>query len=173
MAAILQQAQSMTSRLQSRSAEFEAPTIAKRPLSGRTPLVMRSTSAIVIRPRALTCREELDPIDVIERKSDYEVVLPLSGIDPRKVYVIAKPQELLIEFRLKSSAQHASGKVTETTECRILREFKFPTEIQRHTTVIHLRAGSLHIRIHKAENGPQDPWSELIHFNTRGSFGCV
>jgi HSP20 family molecular chaperone IbpA len=173
MAAILQQVQLMIPRLQSRSAEFEAPTVAKRPLSGRTPLAMRSKSAIVIRPRALSCREQIDPIDVVERESDYEVVLPLNGVDPRKVFVIAKPQGLLIEFRLKSSAQHASGNVTETTECRILREFKLPIEIQRHTTVVHLRAGSLHIRAHKAENGAQDPWSELIHFNTRGSFGCI
>jgi len=164
----------MVSTMRSRSAElFEGPLIAKRPLSGRSPLAIPPKSIVIVRPRPLSCREELNPIEVAERKLDYKVVVPLSGIDPRKIYVIAKPQGIVIEFRLKSGMRHANSNVAETTECRISKEFTFPSEIKRCTTIIQVCGDSLHITARKAEGGPQDAWSELIHFDTRGSLGCV
>ena len=119
------------------------------------------------------CQQDSTPIEISGGKSDYRVIVPLSGIDPRKIYVFAKPQALLIEFRLKSSVRYDTSNVAENIECRMSREFLLPAAIEAHSTVVRVCGDSLYITARKAEGEAQHPWSELIHFDTRGSLGCV
>lgn len=113
------------------------------------------------------------PIEIAEGRSDYEVIVPLSGIDPRKIYVFAKPQSLLIEVRFKSIVHHETSGITERVQRRISREFLLPAELEAHTTTVRVCGDSLRIRARKSEEDEQASWSEMIHFDTRGSLGCV
>src|SRR6185437_961261 len=158
----------MTSTAQSRSTElFEGPVFAKRSVLGRSPLSIRPIRTVLIRPSPLACHEEPIPIEIAESKLDYEVIVPLSGIDPRKIYVLAKPRSLLIEARSKSIVRHATSDVTERIERRLSREFVLPADIEAHSTTVRVCGDSLRIRARKSENDEQIPWSELIHFDTR------
>lgn len=119
--------------------------------------------------------EELLPVDVWCEGPEYKLVVPLSGIDPRNVYVFATPHSVLIEIRFKNSLSHESeqGPVIETVERRISRELSLPIGIEERATSVHVCGDCLQITARQA--GPEHPasWSELIHFDTRKSLGSV
>jgi HSP20 family molecular chaperone IbpA len=83
-------------------------------------------------------QDESLPIDVAEDESEYKIIVHLSGIDPRKIYVFATPRSLLIELRFKSTIYHdlARALVTESIDRRISREFSLPIEIEQGTTKV-------------------------------------
>jgi HSP20 family molecular chaperone IbpA len=109
------------------------------------------------------------PIEIAERPSEYEVVLPLIGIDPRNIYVFATPRALLIEIRFKSTVCHAlvNAAVTETIDRRIAREFSLPIEIEQGATAVQIQGQILHITARKSPYSEQGSWSELVHFDIR------
>jgi hypothetical protein len=51
----------------------------------------------------------------------YKIIVPLPGIDPRKIYVFATARSLLIEIRFKGII-HDLTRVTESIDRRISRE---------------------------------------------------
>jgi HSP20 family molecular chaperone IbpA len=150
-----------------------SPFRGKRPERLRRVLSPRPTSTIVIRSQCLARDEKAIPVDINESTSEYKFIVPLAGIDARNAYVFAKPHSLLIEFRMKTGLEHWATGVTERIDCRILREFSLPDQIEAHSTVIRVCGDSLRITARKAEEDQQLVWSELIAFDTRSSLGCV
>jgi HSP20 family molecular chaperone IbpA len=114
-------------------------------------------------------------IEIAEQTSQYIIVVPLTGIDPRSVYVFATPRSLLVEVRVKRVVSHQiiNGFVTESIKERISREFSLPVEIEQGATNVKVRGDSLQITAGKSQEEQQKPWSQLIHFDTRASLGCV
>jgi HSP20 family molecular chaperone IbpA len=111
------------------------------------------------------------PIDVVEEPTEYKVVVPLSGIEPRRFFVLAMPRSLLIEMRLKSRISHLTlnALVSESVDHRISREFNLPVEIEQGGTTARVCGEFLEITARKSEHSQQACWSELIHFDTRPS----
>jgi len=134
---------------------------------------MRSNVSVI--PRPLVWQHEPPPIEIAEGQSEYKVIVPLSGIDPGKIHVVATPRSLLIEIRLKSSVRHqmTNAVVTESIDRRISREFSLPIEIERGTTTVQVRGEFLQITARKSPHDQQASWSQLIHFDTRASLGCL
>ena len=114
-------------------------------------------------------------VSVEEESSSYTVIMPLSGIDPRMVHVLATPKSLLIEVTGKEVFQHHLVKnlVHEAVHHNVSREFRFPNDIERGCTVIQIRGADLEIVAQKAKSEHDVSWSELIHFDTRSSRGCA
>ena len=152
---------------------FEASTPKALSACRRTP-VSRKVAAI-IRIGPLAKQEETVAISIAEDTSEYKIVAPLTGIDPRSVYVFATPRSVLIEFRFKRVVSHPmiDGSATETIKERISREFSLPCEIERGTTTVAICGESLQITARKSTQEQQKPWSQFIHFDTRASLGCV
>ena len=119
--------------------------------------------------------DEVLPADISCERSEYRIVVPLSGIDPRNIYVFANPRSLVVEIRLKSEIHHESGKgpVAETSERRISREFALPTEIEERATIVRVCGECLQIIAREALGEHSTSWSELIQFDTRRSVGSV
>lgn len=132
----------------------------------------RPKRPIPIEPIAVD--SQLQPIKLVEEESWYELTLPLAEIDPDKIFVLARPNALLIETRAKSQVDHLLGDetVTEHIKQSISREFRLPTEIEYGETRVEIQAETLLVKALKSSQ-PQAPWSEFVRFNTRGSFGCV
>jgi HSP20 family molecular chaperone IbpA len=124
--------------------------------------------------RSLLWRDEPPLVLIAEGPSEYKLVVPLAAIDPRKIYVFAAPHALLIEIRLKSTICHptTNAPVTEAIDRRISREFNLPIEIERGRTKVEMHGESLHITARKSQETEQASWSELVHLDTRPSWGC-
>jgi HSP20 family molecular chaperone IbpA len=65
--------------------------------------------------------------------------MPLSGIDPRKVFVFAMPRSIVIEVRFRRLTNHKMpmAAVLESIDERVVREFSLPVEMNqmlRHAT---------------------------------------
>ena len=153
---------------------FEAPAPSTRTAYRRT---LRSwpNASVVVRTRPLARQEESGAIEVAEDTLQYIIVVPLAGIDPRSVYVFAMPRSLLIEFRAKRVVSHKmiNGFMTESIKQRISREFSLPVEIEQGRTIVKVCGDSLQITARKSQEEQQKPWSQLIHFDTRTSLGCI
>jgi HSP20 family molecular chaperone IbpA len=133
--------------------------------SAHSSALARLPSSEIARPRMPSCRQERLPVEIAENKLAYGLIVPLSGIDPRKIYVLAGPRSLLVEFRMKDNVRHASGGVAEKTECRISREFTVPDGIEAHSTTVRVCGDSLQITARKAREAQQGHWSELVRFD--------
>lgn len=109
------------------------------------------------------------PIEIAERPSEYEVALPLKGIDPRNIYVFARPRALLIEIRFKSTVCHGmvNSHVTETIDRRVSREYSLPIEIEQGATKVQIQGQVLYITARKSKYDVQGSWSELVPFDTQ------
>jgi HSP20 family molecular chaperone IbpA len=116
-------------------------------------------------------QDESLPIEVAEDESEYKIIVSLSGIDPRKIYVFATPRSLLIEIRFKSTIYHDLPRalVTESIDRRISREFSLPIEIVQGATRVQISGDSLHITARKSEREQETSWSQLIHVDTLAS----
>jgi HSP20 family molecular chaperone IbpA len=163
----------MNATAQCSTESFEGPVPKRRPASGPTAASVRP-SAFVIH-RSVTWRDKSVPIEIAENQSQYRIIVPLLGIDPRKIHVFVMAHSLLIEIRFKTSVHHqmANGVVMESINRRILREFNLPIEIEEGTTTVQVCGASLHITARKSGSDRQASWSQLIHFDTRASLGCV
>jgi HSP20 family molecular chaperone IbpA len=161
----------MNATAQCSTESFEGPVPKRRPASGPTAASVRP-SAFVIH-RLVTWRDKSVPI--AENQSQYRIIVPLLGIDPRKIHVFVMAHSLLIEIRFKTSVHHqmTNGVVMESINRRILREFNLPIEIEEGTTTVQVCGASLHITARKSGSDRQASWSQLIHFDTRASLGCV
>jgi HSP20 family molecular chaperone IbpA len=160
----------MNARVQRSTESFDGPVPKRRATSCRTSI--RPNASVI--PPPLTWQDESLPIEIAEGQSEYKVIVPLSGIDPRKIYVFAMPRSLLIEIRFKSSIRHQmiNALVTESIDRRISREFTLPIEIAHGATTVQVCGESLHITARKSEHDQQTSWSQLIHFDSRASLGC-
>lgn len=126
----------------------------------------------LVRPSPLSIRrphipqDESLPIEITEGQSEYRIMVPLAGIDPRKIYVFATPRSLLIEIRFKSTVCHelAHSLVTETVDKRISRELALPVEIEQGATTARVSDDALHITARKSEREQEISWSQLIDF---------
>lgn len=112
------------------------------------------------------------PAKIVNEDTAYKLVVPISGIDPRHVYVLAAPHSVLVEIRTKCVIPHEvdGAAVNENTQQRISREFTLPDEIEAGTAAVRISGDSLEITAAKSPS-EHEPWSELIHFDTRGSLG--
>lgn len=164
----------MNTEVQDSTELFEAPAPITRTACRRT-LFSRPKASVSIRTRPLAQQEESRVIEIAEGMSQYSIVVPLAGIDPRSVYVFATPRSLLIEFRAKRVVSHKmiNGFVTESIKQRISREFSLPVEIEQDTTIVKVCGDSLQITAGKSQEEQQKPWSQFIHFDTRASLGCI
>lgn len=157
-----------------RSTESFERLIPKRQATSRRPPapVWPNASAI---PRPLPWPDESLPIEIVEGPLGYKLIAPLCGIDPHKIYVFAMPRLLLVEIRYKTSICHelATALVTERIDRRISREFDLPNEIEQGATTVQVCGESLEITVRKTQQDKQASWSQLIHFDTRSSLGCV
>lgn len=151
---------------------FEASPPFTRTSCRQTPASRNASTIIRIHP--LT-RQKESSVEIVADESQYRIVLPLTGIDPRSVYVFATPRSLLIEFRFRKMVSHPTihGFVTENIKQRISREFSLPGEIEQGTTTVAVCGDSLYIAARKSQEEEQRPWSQLVHFDTRASLGCV
>ena len=96
----------------------------------------------------------------------YEIMVPISGVDPKKVYIFATEQSIQIEVRVKSSLHHWHGPeaVAEDLDQRVSRELRFPTEIVRGLTTVRISGDCLRITAVKSSERQHRPWSEFVHF---------
>lgn len=109
---------------------------------------------------------EFPLIEITEDSAEYTFIVPLAGIDPRRIYVFARPRSLLIEIRLKNSVCHelVRASVMESIDRRIARELTLPINIEHGTTRVCVNGEFLHITARKSEHEQSRAWSELIHF---------
>ena len=77
----------------------------QRPAASRLASICRKpTTTVATRP--LAGHDESPSIEIVEGESEYQLSMPLSGIDPRRIYVFVAPHSLLIEIRLKKVVRH-------------------------------------------------------------------
>jgi HSP20 family molecular chaperone IbpA len=133
-------------------------------------------AAIALVPRRAGWQSESPPIEVAETQLEYKFIVPLSGIDPRKIYVFAMPRSILIEIHFKSMMHHktATAGVMETIDQRIVREFNLPAEIEQGAATIRIYGESLLIAARKARRIQSTSWSQLLPVEARGAVmaGC-
>lgn len=151
---------------------LEGPVSSKRAVPCRTAAGRPNFSAIS-RPKAW--QDESPSIEITEAQTDYKIIVPLSGIDPRKIYLFATPRSLLIEIRSKSTVCHElpGATATEKIDHRISRELTLPAGIKQGGTTVELRGASLLITARKSDCEQPAPWSQLIHFDTRAGLGLI
>lgn len=163
----------MNSGAQRSTEPFEG-TPPQRPAASRlTPICRKPNTSVIARP--LAGQDESLSIEVVERESEYQLSMPLSGIDPRKVYVLVAPHSLLIEIRFKNVMRHQAIRavVTESINWQMVREFNLPAEIEQGGTTVRLYGETLQITARKSQHDRQTSWSQLIHFDTRPSLSCA
>ncbi|MGA7412618.1 MAG: hypothetical protein WBW33_19220 [Bryobacteraceae bacterium] len=114
-------------------------------------------------------------INVEEKQSGYTVIMGLHGVDPRTVSVLARATSLLIEVSVNEVFRHPLVKdlALEIVHQNVSREVRFPTEIERGCTVIQIRGAFLEIIALKAKSVQDAHWSDLVHFDSRSSRGCM
>jgi len=117
----------------------------------------------------------LPPVKPVENGGEYKILVPTNGIDLRHFYVMATPDSLLIEVRIRNSFKHdgAEPVFSEVQTQRISRELRFRHPIQERGTIVQVRGGALQITCRKAATCEQKPWSEILHFDSRASLGSV
>lgn len=149
------------------------PPPTKRAASCRSAAAGRPNLSEIPRPQAW--QGDSPSIEITEDDAEYQIIVPLSGVDPRKIYVLATSQSLLIEIRFKLGVCHELDRapVMESIDKRISREFTLPVEIEQGGTTVEIRGGSLLITARKSEQEQESPWSQLIHFDTRAGLGLV
>lgn len=157
----------MNARVQGSTESFEGPVPKRQAGSHRVPI------SVAVRPVFRQC--ESPPIEITESQSEYKMIVQLSGIDPRHIYIFAMPQSILIEIRFKSLVRHETKKaaVMESIDQRIAREFSLPVEIEQGATTIRTCGESLVVTAQKAKERQETSWSQLIQFDTRVSACCA
>lgn len=134
-----------------------------------------SSSGAVAGPDCFDREAKFAPSELIEGQAEYKLLIPLAGIDPRRAYVLAKPQSVCIEYRSKGTISHETSvpPLLEAIECRVSREIVLPAEIDTRSTTVQVCGDSLFITARKAQGHKRNSSSELVQFDTRGSLGCV
>jgi HSP20 family molecular chaperone IbpA len=151
----------MNAVIQSLTGSFEGLAPIKQNLLSRP--------AASFMPRNAGWQKNSPPIQITETQIEYKVVVPLSGIDPRKIFVFAMPQSIVIEVRLKSMTHHKMpiAAVIESVDERIVRELSLPVEIEQNASTCRISGESLLIKAPKARQNQTDSWSQLIPFDNR------
>ena len=118
---------------------------------------------------------QLPPVKPVENGGEYKILVPTNGIDLRHFYVMATPDSLLIEVRIRNSFKHdgAEPVFSEVQTQRISRELRFRHPIEERGTIVQVRGGALQITCRKAATSEQKSWSEILHFDSRASLGSV
>jgi HSP20 family molecular chaperone IbpA len=129
----------------------------------------------VVKCKPLTLEKHVPSIQVTEDREKYRILVPMSGIDLRHVYVLAAPQSLLIEIRVRKTVQHQEDDPVdaEVEDRRVSRELKLRHPIERRRTVVDTVGDLLRITSVKASEAEENMWSDLVHFDTRASLGSV
>lgn len=164
----------MSTKVQPYSPRASKETVPKKQaVSSPIPLPVRPKGSVII-GRPIVWQEECPWIEIVEVESEYQVIVPLSGIDARNVYVFATARSLLFEIRFKSIIHHQTikSRVTEKIDQRIVREFSLPVEIERGATTIQVCDASLLITARKSQHGKQTAWSQFVDFDARAFLGC-
>lgn len=132
-------------------------------------------SSKLIGSQPLVFLTQLPPVEPVENGGEYEILVPTNGIDLRHFYVVATPDALLIEVRIRSSFKHdeADPVFAEIQNQRISRELRFRHPIEERGTMVQVRGGELQITCRKAAISDDKSWSEILHFDTRASLGSV
>ena len=149
-----------------------APNPRNRNLCGQPRTLDRSAYPRSITSDPTVLEDCCLPAKVMNEDTAYKLVVPISGIDPRHVYVLAAPHSVLVEIRTKCVIPHEmdGAAINENTQQRISREFTLTDEIEAGTAAVRISGDSLEITAIKSRS-EHEPWSELIHFDTRGSLG--
>jgi HSP20 family molecular chaperone IbpA len=121
----------------------------------------------------IATRDLLPPATITETEDTLRILIPLYGVDLRHVYVIATARSIIVEIRMKNRIDHEGVAMTEVQEQRMIRELKFLTNIEERTTGVRVVRGELEITCTKADSGDDRGWSDLMHFDTRASLGCI
>lgn len=132
-------------------------------------------TAKLIPTKPLVLEAQFPAIEPSESNLEYTIMVPTNGIDLRRIYVLAKPDSLFIEVRIRSSLKHQDGDaiVTEIEDQRVSRELRFRQPIEERGTSIEVRGRALQITCRKAMTAEEKSWSELLQFDTRASLGSV
>jgi HSP20 family molecular chaperone IbpA len=120
--------------------------------------------------------KELPPIEWDESDAGHTILVPMHGIDLRHIYVVAGPDSILIDMKVRKTVKHEDEGplLVEIRDQRISRELKFRHTIQKGATVVRVRGEALEITCRKAtQTEESNSWSELLRFDTRSSLGCV
>jgi HSP20 family molecular chaperone IbpA len=120
-------------------------------------------------PRNAGWQNNSPSIQVTETPFEYKIVMPLSGIDPRKVFVFAMPRSIVIEVRFRRLTNHKMpmAAVLESIDERVVREFSLPVEIEPNATTCHISGESLVMNAPKAGQSQNTGRSRLIPLDTR------
>jgi HSP20 family molecular chaperone IbpA len=132
-------------------------------------------TAKLIGSHPLVFLTQLPPVEPVENGGEYKILVPTNGIDLRHFYVVATPDSLLIEVRIRNSFKHDEPDpvLAEIHNQRISRELRFRHPIEERGTIVQVRGGELQITCRKAATSDDKSWSEILHFDTRASLGSV
>jgi HSP20 family molecular chaperone IbpA len=151
----------------------EAPSNQTGPQRGFLSVTVKTSEVVKCKP--LILETGVPSIQVTEDRDTYRILVPMSGIDLRHVYVLAAPQSLLIEIRVRKTVQHEQDDPVdaEVEDRRVSRELKLRHPIERRRTVVDTVGDLLRITSVKASAAEENMWSDLVHFDTRASLGSL
>jgi HSP20 family molecular chaperone IbpA len=162
----------MNSAATQRAAETREPSIPKkRPVASGGASNVQSKTRLAVHTQPVVWEDKTLELELVERPSSFTLSLPLSGIDPRQVYIQAASNSLLIEFRVKKTMSHnlLEGGFKESIDKRMSVEFTLPLEIEQGATTVGVYGGLLEITARKAPRTEQASWSEIVPFPTRSA----
>src|SRR5690242_21895733 len=74
--------------------------------------------------------QSLASITITETASQFKILLPLDGIDARKLYIFATQQSILLEVRINRTVTHQQANCQEVQHQRITREIRLHKPIE-------------------------------------------
>ena len=117
--------------------------------------------------------QSLAPITITETASQFKILLPLDGIDARKLYIFATQQSILIEVRINRTVRHQRANCQEVQHQRLTREIRLHKPIEEGATTVSWIGNNLEITCVKATDLADRAWSEFVHLDTRASLGGI
>jgi HSP20 family molecular chaperone IbpA len=135
-------------------------------------MAKRKPKRVKIQP--LLPGRSLPPVTDRESPGEYTVVVPMTGVDPRQVFVTATPDTLLIEIRDRETVNHeGNGPVfSKIQDRRASRELRFRHPIEKGIS-LRVNRNQLLITCRQAPAREEQSWSELLRLDTRASLGGV
>jgi HSP20 family molecular chaperone IbpA len=117
--------------------------------------------------------ESLPAMCITETRLGLTLLVPLNGVDARHVYVIATPQAVVIEIRIRKAVPHSGTIYQELQDQCVTRELRLHEAIKKGSTNVRFGRNGVEITCTKEPGLNDKSWSEFMHLNTRGSLGFV
>ncbi|MBV9035367.1 MAG: hypothetical protein JO182_12840 [Acidobacteriaceae bacterium] len=126
-----------------------------------------------IRTQPFPLDKKLPPFQWSESTGECTIMVPVAGVDLRQIFILATPDTLLIEFRDRETLKQEgySPVFSETRDRRVSRELRLRHPIEKGIC-LQIYGSEMRITCRKART-QEEPWSELLYYNTRASLGCV